>query len=72
MFLICSNADARVNLDLVAPQAMPHRNVGEAIANKTGICGRTFLAQGDDDPLLTMVIDLSPEYRPAKTSNELA
>jgi hypothetical protein len=44
MFLICSNVDARVNLELFASQAMPHRNVGEAIANKTGICGRVFLA----------------------------
>jgi hypothetical protein len=44
MFLICSQAGARVNLELFADRAAPHRNVGEAIANKTGICGRVFLA----------------------------
>jgi len=42
MFLICSQAGARVNLELCASQAAPRRNVGEAIANKTEICGRVF------------------------------
>jgi hypothetical protein len=48
MFLICSKADERVNLELPSPRLRPPLNPGEVVANKTGISDRDSLSLKDD------------------------
>jgi hypothetical protein len=51
MFLICSKAGERVNLELHALRLWPPINPGEVIANKTGISDRdSFSLKGRFEP----------------------